>query len=264
MRRTYMSHVKKILFLSTCILSSTTALASNQMVHWPQFYDAPWRPVIILGAGAGITSDLGTTNNFPIINPATDEFYQYRPKNSTATVGMFDAFIGGECAITDKWKLQTGIGYDVETAFNVSGLLNQGADAQSADNYNYSYQIQSQQLMLLGKALYQIRDRYHPYVMLGLGASFNNSYHFSTGAPRQLTFTRDFNNHLNTAFTYSAGLGVDVDVAENMRVGLGYRFADFGQSNLGSSSINNVPVSGQISQSHLYVNQVLAEFTYIA
>ena len=219
--------------------------------------------MISLGAGVAVTDDLGANNNFPVINPNTDEFYYYQAQHSSTTAGLFDAFIGGEWALCDNWLLQTGLGYDIATSYRVNSTLTQGADVQSQNVYAYHYQLMNQQLMAEAKLLYKFMDRYHPYAMLGLGASFNSVYNFSTNVPPFLSFTRDFKNYLNTSFTYSFSVGVDMDVTQNVRVGLGYRFADLGNAASGGSSINSTYVSGSLSQSHMYVNQVLAQITYL-
>ncbi len=58
------------------------------------------------------------------------------------------------------------------------------------------------------------------------------------------------------------GLGADVAFGEVVRLGLGYRFTDFGKSKLGQGAIDDVAMTYQLEQSHLCTNLVLAELTF--
>jgi len=59
------------------------------------------------------------------------------------------------------------------------------------------------------------------------------------------------------------GTGVDVDIIDHLRLGLGYRFTDFGAADLGNASYNGAPVSGTLTQSNLYANEFLAQLTWL-
>lgn len=255
---------KSLVCALTLLFSAAPAFAvmDNFIVLPKTVFGTPWQPVISLGAGAAFTDNLGSNNYFPVVNPDTDSFYYYQPNQSSTGAGLFDVFLGGEFTLTNEIAVQAGLGYDVATSYNVNGRLTQGADAPSENVYSYHYQVFNQQLQAEGKLMYKFREIYHPYALLGLGAAFNSSYGFTTSVPPFLTLTRDFKNHLETAFTYTVGLGIDVDVAENIRLGLGYRFADLCNVNLGHSTVNTTSVAGSINQSHLYLNQVLAQVTY--
>ncbi len=222
-----------------------------------------WHPIVSIGAGASISSKAGESNTFPIQNPDTDEFYDYSIYKVTQSSSLLDGFLGAECNFSPKWGLQIGVDYNQEAPFTVQGTLTQGADVQSEDIYHYNYRITTKQLLLEGKLLYTIREKYHPYLLVGVGAAFNRAYNYDTNVPPFITFTRMYQNNSTSSFSYAIGVGIDVDVTSHMRVGAGYRFADLGKVKLGSAVIDTTPVSGTLTQNNLYTNEVLAQITFI-
>ena len=224
-----------------------------------------WHAVVSLGGGAAISSDIGRSQTVPIVNPITDEFFVYTANRPTQTGVMFDSFIGSEWAFATNWALQMGLGYNQTGRFHASGSLLQGADMQSADLYSYHYTILTRQLLAESKLLYQLRDRYLPYLLLGLGTAFNDASNYETNVPPFLTFTRQYQNNSNqTSFSYTVGTGIDVTIAEHFRLGVGYRLADFGPIELGGATIDTTRVSGTLSQTHRYTNEILAQITWVS
>jgi opacity protein-like surface antigen len=219
--------------------------------------------VASIGGGIAIASNVGRSQTFPIVNPVTDEFFIYTANRPTQTVGAFDGFLGTEWTFHPKWALQLGLGFNQAWNFRAKGSLLQGADTQSADQYSYHYDILTRQLLIESKLLYLYKQHYHPYVLLGLGAAFNKATDYGTNVPPFLTFTRQYQNNTQTSFTYNVGAGIDVDILDHLRLGLGYRFADFGQIKLGNASIDKTSVSGTLSQTHLYASEILAQLTIV-
>lgn len=222
-----------------------------------------WRPIVSIGGGAVFASPIGESQTIPIADPITDEFYDYHPNNTDQTVGAFDIFVGTEWGFSPKWALQMGFGYQQQGHFDAEGYYIQGADEQSADQYNYAYEIKTKQLMVESKLLYEFESIFHPYLFIGLGTSFNTANNFYTTAPATLTFTRDYESNTEHSFTYSVGVGFDIDLNDDLRIGLGYRFSDLGEVELGQSSINNTPVYGHLTQDHLYVNELILQLTLV-
>jgi opacity protein-like surface antigen len=228
---------------------------------WQQ--DRTWHPVIAFGAGASTVSNLGKSQGFPIQNPDTDQFYNYVARDSTQTATLFDFFLGAEWQLRQNCLLQAGVDYNQVSSFDVKGSLTQGVDVISEDNYTYHYSLSSKQLLAQGKLLYTIKEHYHPYVLVGVGAAFNKAYNFTTSVPPNLTFTRMYQNNTTTSFSYAVGLGLDIDATAHLRVGIGYRFIDLGKAKLGDATLATFPVAGTLSQDHLYANQLLAQLTFV-
>ncbi|MDI1352123.1 MAG: outer membrane beta-barrel protein [bacterium] len=217
--------------------------------------------VVTLGAGAA-EIDNANAQIFPIINPVTDSFYNYSASKSN-TLAVLHGFVGGEWKLNSTWATQAGLSLNLPQHISVKGNLLQGADVQSADLYNYQYTISSTQLLAQGKLLYLNSTRFYPYGEVGLGMSFNTAKNFRTSVSPVLTFTRQYANHTQHPLTYLLGAGIDMSVAQNVRIGVGYRFADLGKVGLGSASINNAQVNGSIGQNHFYTNEILAQLNLV-
>ena len=222
-----------------------------------------WRPIIGLGGGISSATNLGSSQNFPIVDPVTDEFYIYSPESRTQTKGLFEAFLGAEHRFVSNWMLQAGLAYSETGTYNIKGNFLQGADVASADRYTYQFNAVTRQLLAQAKLMRPCYDKFYPYFLLGLGGSFNTASNFSTNVPPFLTFTREYENNQSNSFAFRVGVGVDVDIAQHLRLGVAYRFADLGGVRFGSANIDNTSVQGTLSQSNLYANEALIQLTYV-
>jgi opacity protein-like surface antigen len=243
---------------------SSPAQASSFTDSWNNWWiQKTWRPIATVGVGSATSSSVGQSQSFPIVNPATDEFYFYSAYRPNQTSVFVDAFLGAEWRLNEKWLVQGGLSYTGASAFSAKGTFLQGADLQSADTYNYSYNILERQLLVQSKLLYTFMQRYHPYGVVGIGSAFNRAYNFQTSVPSTITFTREYNDSTTISLAYLVGLGIDVDITNNWRLGIGYRFADLGSTSFGGTSIGGTNVSGTISQTHSYNNIGLLEVSWL-
>lgn len=222
-----------------------------------------WHAVIGLGGGVINTTNLGKNQYFPILDPVTDQFFEYVPQDKSQTKKNFEAYLGVERSISSTWMIQSGIAYTQSGSFDLKGNLVQGVDVQSSDQFDYQYKMRTQQILAQGKLMYSKLHKFYPYALLGLGVSFNSATNFSTSVPPLITFTREYQNNTSSAFAYRIGAGVDMDITQHIRIGASYRFANLGLIKLGSATINGISVSGQLSQSNLYVNEGLIQLTYV-
>jgi opacity protein-like surface antigen len=159
--------------------------------------------------------------------------------------------------------VQAGFDYNQTSSLYAKGILTEGAAVQTQDIYSYHYNVTTRQLLLEGKLLYTFKKRFHPYVLAGLGAAFNQATDYSTSAPPFLTFTRMYQPNNITSFSYAVGFGIDADLTDNLRFGIGYRFTDLGKVTLGSATIDTSSVSGTLSQSNLYASQLIAQLILV-
>ena len=256
-----------VLFYCLLCVLSLCGLTFGSLAYADSVQTAPiknrWHPVIGVGGGASSTIDLGQSKIFPLINPLTDEFYNYSPTNRTQTQGMFEIFLGAEHSVFSSLLLQAGLVYSQMGTFQSKGNFVQGADLQSANQYSYAFNAVTRQLLAQAKLMRPYHDKFYPYALLGLGSSFNTASNYSTNAPPFLTFTRNYFNNTSSTFAYRVGLGVDIDVTPHARLGIAYRLSNLGGVSLGAASINQQNVSGTLSQSNLYSNEVLFQLTYI-
>jgi opacity protein-like surface antigen len=221
-------------------------------------------PVLTLGLGGYITGNAGNSVNFPIQVPITDSFYNYTTSTESQRAAVISIFLGKEWLIADRdWFMQGGLEFNETSGLHVNGNLVQGAEVCSENFYTYNYSIIIRQLLIDAKILYTYQQIYHPYITGGLGASFNRAYSYTTNVPPDLTFTQQYRSNTSPSFTYALGFGVDIDIHENLRLGIGYRFTNLGQVSLGSANIDHISVQGTLRQGHLYASELIAQFTMV-
>lgn len=222
------------------------------------FARSSMQSVFTFTAGASI-SQLGQSQSFAPLDLCK---YTYKPKESNTTNMLWGGFIGSEVKRSSSWRFIGGLGYYQPNVLPTRGTLTQGADSTSDNIYSYKYQTQSQQLLVESKLYWIKKERIQPFLMLGIGAAFNKMFDYQTSVPPFLEFTPAFSNHSQTNFTYAVGPGIDISLSKSFRAGILYRLTDLGAANIGSAQINTIPISSTLKQSHLYANQVLAQFTY--
>jgi opacity protein-like surface antigen len=252
----------------TLLMAMSLLVASTHLAHANPYCGTcewhRWRPFVILGGGVAFTSDLGRSNSFP--DPATGGTDIYTTSHGIQTVGAFDSFFGMEWAFHPKWELQIGFGYNQTTSLASNGTLLQSIGTPFANSFSYLYNVVARQYLFEGKLLYNFYEYYHPYVELGLGVSQNAAYGYQTNVVSTSSISNSapqFPNQTNSSFSYNAGIGIDIDVLNNVRLGLGYRFANFGKVQLGNTLINATPLNGTLSQSHFYVNEALVLLSFV-
>lgn len=216
------------------------------------------QPVFIFTTGTSI-SQLGQSQGFTPLDLCS---YNYKSQGSKTNM-LWGGFIGSEVKRSSSWGLIVGLGYYQPTTLSTKGTLTQGADPESDNVYSYRYKTQSQQLVAEGKLYWIIKERIQPFLMVGVGTAFNKTSDYQTNVPSVLEFTPAFSNHTQANFTYVVGSGIDISLTKSFRVGVGYRFTNLGAANTGSAQIDAIPILSTLKQSHLYANQILAQFTFI-
>jgi hypothetical protein len=231
--------------------------------NWRVWQGSSWHPVFSIAGGASQSADVGSGSpNFPAtLDPVAGQFYNYNSRQPSQTTGLLDVFAGLEWPLSALWLWQSGLAYD-QSSYHSYGTLTQGVDIPSEIVTPYRYNIINRQILFENKLLFTAAEIIHPYVLLGAGMSLNYASDFSTFVPSP-NVTRNFSVQNNTAFTYNAGVGIDVNMTKTFRVGMGYRFSDLGKSKLGSSAIDGTSVPGTLSQSHMYTSEVIGQFTWV-
>lgn len=223
--------------------STTTLSAKTRWIFGVNFGGA----IAQVGKSETIMTQPGASNNY--VN------------NTLLQTKLFaGAFAGLDFSLLPKLNYQLTLAYNQITPYSVNGQLEQFSD-KSFTNFNYDYKIQSQQLFLNSKLVLNATRHVHPYAMIGLGTAFNKASAFT---PTSIDDTGVnpgiFADHSVTNFAYTLGLGVDIDVSKQVRVGGGYRFANLGKTNLGVAPSF---VSTQGLSTNLLTHELLATITYI-
>ncbi|RUR07931.1 porin family protein [Legionella sp. km772] len=257
-----------IIALNSLMLSPNfAAIKKNELGKDEVDKTRHWRWTATLSGGAAFSDSVGRSQFIPIVNPIEDEFFNYAAAQSNQTEFLWGVSLAMEFGLNQNWLLQSGFSYYQPTLFHPQGMVAQGIDALSVDNFSYQYEIQARQVLFENKLLYNLSYKagaFHPYASVGIGLGINSSSNYRVNiTPPFTTFSNQFTNGSDSAFSYRVGLGVDYDLTTKLRIGIGYRFADFGKTKLGNAFIDQVPTFNNLSQAHLYTNEVLGQFTFL-
>jgi opacity protein-like surface antigen len=236
--------MQKIILLTSLFLFSSIAFADI-------------RPVLSVGVGADDT-DLDASQTITIMAPFQNT-YNAR-YDDTQTVGSL--FVGGEADIPANFILQLGVAYNQDTDFNPVGTVYQFG-SPFYGNLNYNYNIRSQRLLGQAKLLYTIKNVIHPYITGAAGEAVNKSFGYVETGVTSADFgmIQTFPNKTMHSFTYALGLGIDVDVGNHMRFGVGYNYLDLGQAAL--SMAPQQEGSGTLHYNHLNTNELIMQLSFV-
>ena len=256
-----------------CLLSSFLATA-GELGSTPLSIMG-FRPVVSLFGGvAGLSS-----NNSQTFHGTDDEIfvYNYNGQDTSTTTGFVGVFFGAEHQLSYPGLfIDAGLEYDYFGHGKASGMNSVGIEPGTSTLYQYNYNIQSQQVLAVAKLFATANlsalpsHPFYPYVSVGLGAAFNDASQFNTSTEEtgSVNLTPTFKSRSTTDFSYTLGLGVDTNVNQHVRVGVGYRFSDFGNASLSNGAIvfnqYRYPTSFSLSVPNTYANQFIAQITYVA
>ena len=215
-----------------------------------------------LAIGPTFSQDVGKSQTFSAVDPATDSFYQYHASHPAITNGQFALFIGDRWNLPAGLQLVSGIAYSLTGAMLTRGDLSQGVDVFSQDDYRYHYKLQSQQMQARVKFIFAQMSPISPYGEIGFGFARNRASDFNTDVPFALSHTRHFSSHTNYAFSYTLGTGFEYKIDPHTTIGLGYEFSDHGKTKFGEASVAGTAVKGTLQQSHLYTHALMAQVIY--
>ena len=255
---------RNALALVSIFLGSTIAIAGD-MGTVPETL----RPVVSLQGGYASIDAGSKSQSFT----GTDaDIFTYSNAGSKST-GFIGVFLGGEYSVPQipvpRLFMQTGVEYNYFGTVRPKGINTVGIEPETATTYTYNYHFQTQQVLATLRLLTTTYERFHPYGEVGIGAAFNHlgQYSATTTETGSINLTPLFGNQNTTNFSYILGLGVDTQVDTNIRVGLGYRYSNFGSATLGNGAVvfNNYqsPVPFTLGRSNAYANQLIAHISYV-
>lgn len=245
---------------SVVLLLSASLLAGSAFsgTMGPITQQPDWGWVATLSAGP-VWQSGGQTQTFYL---APDIEKTYAANTATHTLFDGEVFVGLQKRLTQTVQGQLGLAVVATSNADLSGMIWDDADPQF-DNYTYSYKVQHTHVAVKGKLLADLDYWLIPWVSASLGVGFNNAHSFNnTPTIFEALPNPDFASHTQTAFTYTAGAGVQKALNAHWQVGVGYEFADWGKSRLGRAA-GQTQNSG-LALNHLYTNGVLFNLTYLA
>lgn len=248
------------------VLASSVGFASEEVEQHAQFVPSfsnlaatiksSWVATLSVGP---VWESAGNTQTF-YLAPNIEKTYS--ANNSSHALADGEIFLGVQKLVRDK--LDGQIGLAVATTGNASLSGNIWDDAQPVfNNYTYSYQIQHTHIALKGKLLMDRDYLVIPWLSASLGVGFNQARNFNnTPTISEAVVMPNFTNNTTTAFTYTLGAGISRNLNQHWQAGIGYEFADWGQSHLGCAA--GQTLNSGLSLSHLYTNGFLLNLTYHA
>lgn len=216
----------------------------------------PWVGTISVGP---VWQSNGSTQTFYLTPDIQKTYTANSPSNAMADG---EIFLGLQKNIPYQFQGQLGLAVAVAGQAKLSGNIWDDADPQF-NNYTYQYKVNHAHLALKGKLLAERGYWLTPWVSGSLGVGFNRAYSFSnTPTIFEAVPNSNFSSNTKTALTYTLGAGVQRALNQHWQVGIGYEFADWGQSQLGRAS--GQTLNSGLSMNHLYTNGFLFNLTYSA
>ncbi len=225
---------------------------------FPVIAHANLRPVVSLAYGYD-QANVSMVKNISLIAP----FYNtYNSTNTNDTERTGSLFVGVESPLYRNFLWQIGLSYYVSSAFLGKGVVQQFGDPNFG-NLLYQYKIQNNRIMVESKVLATLHKYFHPYVVGGIGQSNNNTYGYveTPVASNDVAMPNSFASTTKHSFSYLIGVGIDVDLTNNLRLGASYRYAGLGKAGLGT--IPNQASNTTITYNNLTSSEYLLQLSYV-
>jgi len=247
---------KTVTTVTQATTEPTPTTPSAFMKHF--FLTTNFRSIGTISIGSSISSDAGQDDSFTALGVS----YLYSPHRANRPQGLYGLYFGREFNINSKLILQCGLGYYQSASYKARGIVTQGPSLFAAPPSQYTYTFISRRAVVEGKLLESFTQFVHPYVSFGMGAAFNTGYDYQVFNPLGTT-SPIFAGSATAGFTYEAGVGLEVDVQKDIRLGAGYRFVNLGEADLGRGAIAGVSIPNTLEQTHLFANEFMAQLSYI-
>lgn len=184
----------------------------------------------------------------------------YAANQSTNTLANGELFIGMQKKTSSTIQTQLGLAVAATSDASLSGLI-WDDEAPWFDNHSYRYKIQHSHVAVKSKMLMDKGYWFTPWISGSLGVGFNSAHAFqNTPLIDEAIVNPNFASHTQIAFTYTLGVGLQKALNQHWQLGVGYEFADWGQSRLGRAAEQTL--NNGIELNHLYTNGVLFNLTY--
>ena len=234
--------------------------------------EAGFHPFATVFGGPAWRQQSSGTSTFVVTD---NEKFIYHPQSNSPTLGFGGVVAGLEHRLFyDNLYVQLGAEYDNFSGTSFHGNSLAGVELNTTTLYRYQYHTSTQQVMgtakfySILKAPKGINKNLYPYFSVGLGAAFNKANQFTTSTSEtgSINLTPTYPSSSNTNFSYNLGIGVDMEVIEHLRFGLGYRYSNFGKVTLGQGLVTynqyRYPVNYVFGANNAYANQLLVGLTY--
>lgn len=216
-----------------------------------------WSWMFGLKAGASFLKNQGNQTFY--LAPGIEK--TYAGKSSNNAIGNFSLLFGVQKILTPSFFGRFGIGLGFASSSQLNGNIWDDAEPQF-NNFEYNYDLQHAEVTLEAKLLADMGIVVYPWISGSIGAGFNRATNFtSTPIVCGVLPIPDFTDNTTTGFTYSFGAGLEYALKENLKVGIGYEFAHWGNSTLGRTPEQTL--NSGLSFNSIYTNGISLNLNYI-
>lgn len=242
----------------SCLILSVSALASLT-AHGYTHKPIKMRPVVSLGVGPDAPLFSDTAQNLMLLPPNHN---QYTSSNAGTVTTVGTAFAGVEFLLSKEYFWQLGASYYYMGNYRVDGEVSRFINP-SFSAFSYTYQINTQRVMVESKLMATWNEDLHPYVTAGIGSAFNESFRYQeyTNWGSLVTDHAPFTKNTTTNFSGSLGAGADLDLSKHIRIGFKYLHSWLGGASLGP--IVNQPTPDVLFIPDIKTNEFIFQGTYV-
>ncbi|WP_133128704.1 hypothetical protein [Legionella nagasakiensis] len=254
------------------VITITGGVAVSQPGETQTLYPTNVINIPIIGLSNGVPAVVGSTS---VTNTVANT---YNAKKHWQAIGTGEVFLGLQWLINPLIINQLGVAFGGAGEANLQGTITINSVPSGSQ---YKYQTNHGKVVARDKLLFCLPNySIQPFITGSFGASFNTAHGYytypminsSVSAPWFEDKTQSF------SYTYSLGLGIQKNINRNWNVALGYEFADWGRSGLGSGTfgvqddIQILGTSFTVSEpatyngpklSHIYTHNVLLSVSYL-
>ncbi len=237
----------------------------NSMPSLASTHSKKLLPFLALNYSVAVSPAARLTSNYAV----GEGNFSFADQKQSGLLGIYGGTAGLEIPLSIRntslaW--QVGLSFQQFAQRAVSGNAVQGiSGTASLNHYTYNYNINSNEILVNNRLVFNYRRYFHPYADFALGQATNRTSNYQA-SPQDTSADLPvlFANKTTNGLAYQLGLGVEADVAKNLRVGVGYRFSDLGKVSLGEGNIAGTVglyTGGHLSR-QLYDQLVSAELIY--
>lgn len=245
--------IKRVLLIGAACCLCTPSMAGVQS----PMYAKNGARVVTLSAGPAWYQPTGGQD----IALQSDIIKSYVTEGQSKVMAGGELFFALQYLICDPFYGQFGLTVGYTGNAKLGGDIWEDANP-NFNNFSYKYQVNHGRLGIKGKLLANLGYPVHPYLSGSIAVGFNHAFGYSVTSklfeeiPAPL-FTSD----TTTAFSYTAGIGLQMALNDCWKAALGYELTDFGKNQLGRAP--GQTLNAGIKFDHLYTNQLLFSLSYL-
>lgn len=206
-----------------------------------------------LSLGFALNTNSQNAQTIAVTPALTNTYAAAKPKPGTTIIGVSAAYrLNQPLARIQPLSITLGAGlYSNNTRYQ--GVETPAVNYGGGDTLDYEYQAHAIAVLLEAKLIYTVQN-WQPYLLLGMGPSFNQLANYSE-APANPAGTaaaiEPYQNHSSVALAYEMGVGVQKQIMPHFIVAADLRNISFGSEHLAAPKGPYYNNSSQLSANHL-------------